>query len=318
MRLAGSAPSLRHLSSPAPETTPWRDMPHVVVEICTEDVEGVRLSVRAGADRAELCDNLGAEGTTPSIGTVESAIFAASEEVAQRRALAGPHWAKQPDAAPFGLRIMIRPRGGSFVFSSDEGRAMVADVRRMAALAREMSEYTRPQRVAGSAAPQPPAVEIGFVMGVLTSEHVIDRGLLRLLIDTADGAPVTFNKAIDATRDLVEAYGDLGGLGVDYVLTSGGSPTALEGAEVLRGLVSTPGGPRVIAAGHVRPANTAEVIERTGVREIHMRCSRDDCAPGAPQRTDEAKVRRAVEAARSLGRPAGADSGSGADSGAGA
>ena len=251
MRLAGSAPSLRHLSSPAPETTPWRDMPHVVVEICTEDVEGVRLSARAGADRAELCDNLGAEGTTPSIGTVESAIFAASEEVAQRRALAGPHWAKQPDAAP-------------------------------------------------------------------TSEHVIDRGLLRLLIDTADGAPVTFNKAIDATRDLVEAYGDLGGLGVDYVLTSGGSPTALEGAEVLRGLVSTPGGPRVIAAGHVRPANTAEVIERTGVREIHMRCSRDDCAPGAPQRTDEAKVRRAVEAARSLGRPAGADSGSGADSGTGA
>ena len=285
MRFTRSAPSLRTLGNPFPADAPWRDLPHVAVEICLENVEGVRISARAGADRAELCD-----------------IFAAGEEVERRRAIAGPHWAARPDAAPFGLRVMIRPRGGSFVFDSDERRTMIADVRRVVALAREMSDYTRPQRIGGPGGPLPPAVEVGFVVGVLTEEHAIDRGLLRLLVTTADGAPVTFNKAIDAARDPVEAYGDLGGLGVSHVLTAGGADTALEGADVLRGLVST-GGPRVIAAGSVRPENAAQVVERAGVREIHMRCSLPGSTPLAPQRTDEAQVRRAVEVARALPLP---------------
>ena len=231
MRFTRSAPSLRTLGNPSPADAPWRDLPHVAVEICLENVEGVRISARAGADRAELCDNLAAGGTTPSIGAVEAAIFAAGEEIERRRAIAGPHWAARPDAAPFGLRVMIRPRGGSFVFDSDERRTMIADVRRVVALAREMSDYTRPQRIGGPGGPLPPAVEVGFVVGVLTEEHAIDRGLLRLLVTTADGAPVTFNKAIDAARDPVEAYGDLGGLGVSHVLTAGGADTALEGAD---------------------------------------------------------------------------------------
>ena len=113
---------------------------------------------------------------------------------------------------------------------------------------------------------------------------------------------MTFNKAIDITRDPIEAYGDLGELGVDYVLSSGGANTAVEGAEVLRGMVaaSRDGGPRVIAAGSLHPETVAEVVEASGVREVHMRCS----VPGAtwqePQRTEEAQVRSAVEAARAL------------------
>ena len=268
-----------------------------------EDIEGVRVSARAGADRAELCDNLAAGGTTPSIGAVEAAIFAAAEEVTHRRAVAGVHWATGPASAPFGLRIMIRPRGGSFVFDADEVRAMMADVRRIAALARQMSEFTRPQRVGGPKQALPPAVDLGFVMGALTDEHAIDRGLLRLLVDFAEGAPVTFSKAIDVTRDPIEAYGDLGGLGVDYVLTSGGATTALDGAEVLSGMVAAgrgSTGPKVIAAGSVRPETVRQVVEASGVREVHMRCSMPGATWREPQRTEEAQVRRAVEAARTL------------------
>ena len=300
--LSLAAPSLRHPST-ADSRFSWREPSHVVVETCVEDIEGVRVSARAGADRAELCDNLAASGTTPSIGAVEAAIFAAAEEVEHRRAVAGAHWASGPAATPLGLRIMIRPRGGSFVFDADEVRAMMADVRRIAALSRQMSEFTRPQRVGGAGPALPPAVDLGFVVGALTEEHTIDRGLLRLLVDLAEGAPVTFSKAIDVTRDLIEAYGDLGGLGVDYVLTSGGAATAVEGAETLRGMVAAgraSGGPLVIAAGSVRPDCVAQVVEAGGVREVHMRCS----VPGAtwqePQRTEEAQVRRAVEVARAL------------------
>ena len=137
MRLTGSAPSLRQHTITAPVPA-WRHPSHVVLETCVEDVEGVRISARAGADRAELGANLTAAGTTPSIGTIEAAIFAAAEQVEQRRAQAGAHWAEKPEAAaPFGLRILIRPRGGSFVYNADEGRAMIADVRRIATLAEQ-------------------------------------------------------------------------------------------------------------------------------------------------------------------------------------
>lgn len=301
MRLSKSAPFLRHHTNPSPNR-PWRNPDHVVVETCVEDVEGVRLSVRAGADRAELCDNLAAGGTTPSIGAVEAAVCAAAEEVKHRRAVAGPYWKDGPDAAPFGLRVMIRPRGGSFVFNSDERRSMIADVRRIAALSREMSEYTRPQRLGNQGRELPPAVDLGFVVGALTEDHAVDRGLLRLVIDMADGAPVTFHRAIDTTTDLIEAYGNLAALGVNYVLTSGGARTALEGAEVLRGMAAA-GGPRIIAAGAVRPDTLAEVVGSCGVREVHMRCTTPGTTLADPQRTDEAQVRRAVETARAIALP---------------
>ena len=241
MRLTGSAPSLRQHAITAP-TPSWRRPDHVVLETCVEDVEGVRISARAGADRAELGDNLTAAGTTPSIGTIEAAIFAAAEQVEQRRAQAGAHWADKPEAAaPFGLRILIRPRGGSFVYNADEGRAMIADVRRIASLALEMAEFTRPQATGGGRGELPPAVDLGFVVGALTEDGVIDRGLVRLLVDMSNGAPVTFHRAFDHCRDTVEAYGDLEGLGIRYVLTSGAAQTAADGASVIAGLVASGG-----------------------------------------------------------------------------
>ena len=278
MRLTGSAPSLRQHAITAP-TPSWRRPDHVVLETCVEDVEGVRISARAGADRAELGDNLTAAGTTPSIGTIEAAIFAAAEQVEQRRAQAGAHWADKPEAAaPFGLRILIRPRGGSFVYNADEGRAMIADVRRIASLALEMAEFTRPQATGGGRGELPPAVDLGFVVGALTEDGVIDRGLVRLLVDMSNGAPVTFHRAFDHCRDTVEAYGDLEGLGVHYVLTSGAAQTAADGASVIAGLVAS-GGPIVVAAGAVRPNGLVDLVESTGVREVHMRCPRDGLSP---------------------------------------
>ena len=75
---------LRH-----PSPAPWRAPDHVVVETCMENIDGVRVSAQAGADRAELCDNVAVGGTTPSIGVVEAAIIAAAEVKAERRARAG-------------------------------------------------------------------------------------------------------------------------------------------------------------------------------------------------------------------------------------
>ena len=209
---------------------------------------------------------------------------------------------KADAAAPFGLRVIIRPRGGSFVYDADEGRAMIADVRRIASLALEMAEFTRPQATGGGRGQLPPAVDLGFVVGALTEDGTIDRGLVRLLVDMANGAPVTFHRAFDQCRDTVEAYGDLEGLGVRYVLTSGAAQTAADGASVIAGLVAS-GGPIVVAAGAVRPDGLVDLVESTGVREVHMRCPREGLTPDEPQRTDEALVRRAVEAVRTVPLP---------------
>ncbi|BAW92168.1 copper homeostasis protein CutC [Actinomyces sp. Chiba101] len=300
--LSATAPSLRHHTAPHP--APWRDLDHIGVEICLENVAGVRLAVRAGADRAELCDNLTVGGTTPSIGAVEAAILAAAEEVEAKRQRIGAYWASSKDGAPFGLRIMIRPRGGGFIYDGDGRRAMIADVRRIAALAREMSEYTRPVPTSNPAQPLPPAVDLGIVVGGLTDDGAVDRGLIRLLKDLADGATLTYHRAIDASRDPLEAYRDLRRLGVDYVLTSGAADTALDGARTIAAMVAEEG-PRVIATGTVRSHNAAEVIAATGAREIHLRCSFPDLPPHLPQNTDEEQVREIVEVTRALPVPGG-------------
>ncbi|WP_194949762.1 copper homeostasis protein CutC [Actinomyces trachealis] len=280
----------------------------VRVEVCVESVAGVRSAARAGADRAELCDNLAVGGTTPSIGAVEAAVLAAAEQVEARRQALGPNWSGLPDAAPFGVQVMIRPRGGNFTFDNDERRAMVADVRRIASLSDELANYTRPVPTSAARRDLPPAVELGFVIGALTPGGEVDRGLVRLLADTADGAPVTFHKAIDQVPDIEAAYRSLLGLGVHRVLSSGGAAAkgkALAGAKSLTRLVALSRdntGPSVIVAGGVRTHNATEVISATGTDEVHLRCPMPNLANDVPQVTDEDEVRRITNLVHAIKR----------------
>jgi copper homeostasis protein len=149
-----------------------------------------------------------------------------------------------------GVHVLVRPRGGDFVHDRDELAVMRADVR----------------AVRGLGAP------VGFVLGVLTPEGEVDVPALRMLLDECGGAPVTFHRAFDATRDPAAALGVLAGLGVARVLTSGGRATAAEGAPVLADLVHRAGDRiAVMAGGSVRPADVADLVARTGVPEVHLR-----------------------------------------------
>ena len=83
---------------------------------------------------------------------------------------------------------------------------------------------------------------------------------------------VTFHRAIDMTLEPLEALEALLMLGVDRVLTSGGAVTALEGASVIRKMVDRAGNDLVVmAGGGVRSRNVKEVVDRSGVREVHAR-----------------------------------------------
>jgi copper homeostasis protein len=209
----------------------------ILVEICIEDIEGAFAAESCGADRIELCAGLTEGGITPSIGTVGTV-------------LAG--------VRHIGVQVLIRPRGGDFVYSRFELDAMCADIRAI--------------RDLGS----PEGVTVGFVLGALTPESTVDRGAVKHLMAACEGAPVTFHRAFDATTDTVATLEELVDLGVGRVLTSGGRATAHEGMPMLASLAQRAAGRiEILAGGGVRLENVAELVARTGVREVHLRAPID-------------------------------------------
>ena len=98
----------------------------------------------------------------------------------------------------------------------------------------------------------------------------------------------------------------LGDLGVERVLTSGAAATAAEGAELLTRLVgaAADGDPAVLAGGSVRPANIAELIRATGVREVHLRAQSPSLRGDGSLGTDPAIVRAVLAAAADSGAAA--------------
>jgi len=144
---------------------------------------------------------------------------------------------------------MVRPRGGSFAYDAAEADVMARDI---AAL-----------KAAGAR---------GLVFGALTRDDTIDVTLMARLSAAAQPLPVTCHRAIDAARNLREALDDLLGLGVDRVLTSGGAPSAAQGAAAIAALVRQAGDALVVmAGGGVRAANVGALVRATGVREVHAR-----------------------------------------------
>ncbi|SDM78451.1 copper homeostasis protein [Cryobacterium flavum] len=205
---------------------------HTLVEICIDDLDGALVAERAGADRVELCGNLIEGGTTPSIGLL-------------RRVL--------DSVERIGVQVMVRPRGGNFVNSASELSVMQADIRAI-------------RRDADGA-----AVRVGLVLGVLTRDNQIDQTAMRRLIAEAAELPVTFHKAFDDVNDLGAALEQLGELGVERVLTSGGQTTAFDGAGALRDLGRHGSAVRILAGGGVRAHNVAALVASTGVSEVHLR-----------------------------------------------
>ncbi|MBV6522622.1 MAG: Copper homeostasis protein CutC [Gemmatimonadaceae bacterium] len=202
----------------------------VLFESCVDSVSSALSSAAGGANRIELCDNLIEGGTTPSTGTIAQCIERVSIPVC----------------------VMIRPRGGDYLYDADEVAVMERDIR----VARQL----------GAA---------GVVLGALAPDGSVDLALTERLVEAARPLPVTFHRAFDRSRNLQQSLEVLIRLGVDRVLTSGGMSSAIEGAETLGQLVVAAGSAlTVMAGGGVRPNNVGEVVRRSGVREVHARLVR--------------------------------------------
>ena len=195
------------------------------IECCCTSVYEVSEAVAGGASRIELCENLEIGGTTPSPGLTEQLL----------------------DICPIPVNVLIRPRGGDFVFSEEEEERMRQDILDCKRLGVN-----------------------GVVIGALHPDGSIDTGMMHRLIQAARPLSVTFHRAFDCCSDPFRALEDIISLGCDRLLTSGLAASAYEGRELLRELVSAAGDRIIIMPGAgVKPSNLAELEVVTRAREFH-------------------------------------------------
>lgn len=211
-----------------------------LVEICVEDLDGVRAAVAAGADRVELCANLSQGGTTPDAALVAEALKI---------------------APPAGIAVMIRDVEPAEPFATTNLESQLSTIAHYRAIAGE----TR-NPIAGDFG-NPGA--LSFVYGSLV-DGVVDEEALRHVLKAAGTTPVCFHRAIDEVSDRASAIETLAQLGVDRILTAGGPANA--NPEGLRRTIEIAAGRLdVIACGGLREGNVRGVIAASGARQVHMR-----------------------------------------------
>jgi copper homeostasis protein len=197
----------------------------LLLEICAGSVTSCLAAQEGGAARVEFCDNLLEGGTTPSYGAIASA----------------------RDKLRITLNVIIRPRGGDFLYSDVEFEVMERDILSCKELGVD-----------------------GVVIGMLTADGDIDISRTRRLVELAAPMPVTFHRAFDVARDPLKALEDVIRAGCVRLLTSGQEASALEGRALISDLRKAAGERLVIMPGAgVRLNNIAQLVAETGCVEYH-------------------------------------------------
>ena len=195
-------------------------------EICANSVASCIAAQEGGANRVELCAGIPEGGTTPSYGMIRSA----------------------RECISIALNVIIRPRGGDFLYNEEEINEMLYDIK----VAKELGAD-------------------GLVFGCLLPDGSVDKVNMARLMEAAGDTPVTFHRAFDHSSDPMQALEDIIELGCAHILTSGCRPTALEGAGLLAKLVEKAGDRLIIMPGcGVKESNIAEIARLSGAREFHF------------------------------------------------
>lgn len=197
------------------------------IEICANSVESAVKAQQAGAYRVELCAGIPEGGTTPSFGEIRMA----------RQLLNHTK-----------LHVIIRPRGGDFLYSPIEQEIMLHDIK----VARQLGAD-------------------GVVFGCLTAEGNVDMPLMKKLMNGVGEMSVTFHRAFDMCSNPKEALEQIIELGIDRILTSGQEETAEQGIPLLKELVQLANDRIIIMPGcGVNASNIRKIAEETGTFEFHF------------------------------------------------
>ncbi len=215
------------------------------IEICAPGRISAENARNAGIERIELCENLQIGGTTP---TMEDVLYCV-ERLNLR------------------THVLVRPRGGDFVYSHDEYMQILKDIVRC--------------RASGAHC---------VVVGFLREDGRIDTERTKNAVRAAEGMEVTFHRAFDRVADPYRAIEEIIECGCHRILTSGCRHAAEEGIQILRELVCRADGRiKILAGGGVTPENAARIVAETGVSEIHGSCKRIDSKGNIVTDTDTVK-----------------------------
>lgn len=199
----------------------------IIKEVPVDSLAEALKAKAQGANRIELCNNLHVGGTTPSYGTINVC----------KKLLEIP------------LMVMIRPRGGNFVYTNQEIKVMLEDIN----ICKNIGVN-------------------GIVTGVLGKNNQVDIKVLKILINEAKPLEVTFHKAIDEATDPLLALRQLIELGVERVLTSGRAVTAQEGSTLMNIMIEKAAGDIIVMpSGQISQENFQEIHELIPGCEYHGR-----------------------------------------------
>jgi copper homeostasis protein len=193
------------------------------------NIESCIASQDGGADRIELCAGPGEGGTTPSYAFIKSA----------------------REKLQIDLYVMIRPRGGDFLYSADDFQIMKNDIDVCKELGCD-----------------------GIVTGILTKDGKVDKERCRQLVELAYPLEATFHRAFDRVTNFSEALEDVIESGFERILTSGLKPKAIDSTDILAQLIKQSNERIIIMPGSgVNAQNILKIAGSTGATEFHSSAS---------------------------------------------
>lgn len=151
----------------------------MIMEVCVDNLESVLNAEQAGASRIELCSALSEGGLTPSLG-----IFKVAKSLS-----------KMP------IHVLIRPRGGDFLYTDAEVDIMASDAESFAKAGAD-----------------------GLVIGCLKSDGNVDvEACMKIMqkVNNYCSLNWTFHRAFDVAKDAMQAAKVIKDMGFSRILTSG-------------------------------------------------------------------------------------------------
>lgn len=203
-------------------------MNKIIFEAPVFNIEAALEAVKYGINRLELCANFPEGGETPSAGMVKFL----KEEI---------------DIPVF---VMIRPRGGDFVYSQKELMVMKRDIELLGGLGAD-----------------------GFVFGVLDNYGQVNSNACEMLLRAASNRPCTFHRAFDGSFNLFDSLDRVINAGFDRILTSGGKNTVTEGLEMLSELMEKAADRiSIMPGGGTKPEHVSFLKKSGMLRDFHASC----------------------------------------------
>lgn len=196
-----------------------------LLEIACFNVESCPIAQQAGADRIEFCADYSSGGITPT-----------QKDILEARKFVH---------IPF--HVIIRPRGGNFVYNSEEIEIMKNNIL-----------FCKEHKIDG------------VVFGLLNSDNTINLKANKELVELSKPMAITFHRAIDICVDIEKAMGEIIELGFNKVLTSGGKQNAVEGIDFLKNCQTKFGEKiTIMPGGGIRSNNIESIAKETQCKEFH-------------------------------------------------